>query len=79
MRRSLIGCLLLLLLIVVLAASSRPASTLGPSDMESADTELIATADTMITSRVCDEYTFHGHKVSLAIERGKADLQLCLQ
>ncbi|MBM4467379.1 MAG: hypothetical protein FJ014_17795 [Chloroflexi bacterium] len=27
----------------------------------------------------CGNYTFHGHKVSLAIERGKADLQLCLQ
>lgn len=48
MRRLLIGCLQLLLLIIMLAASSRPASTLGPSDIESANTELIAVADTMI-------------------------------
>jgi len=64
-------------------ACKRPGFGLAPSWFERVVGKR-ATVDipkdgVLTMSSVDWSYTFHGHKVSLAIERGKADLQLCLQ
>ena len=66
LRRLRKAYLLLLLLIIILAVLSRPAATLGPSDIESADTELIAVADTMVGDGAAHDHNW-GDKPWMAV------------